>query len=162
MGVKRFIYQGLLTAERQIEMKIVENYIKVFTGYRPNIWKWIVVSLVFTFCDVPLNNRFIRNIYWIIRTEHKCSRVLSINLTSNQRWFKSLKKYLDFFFAYIYICTMSVIINHSPAVMAEILPIRLKTLHNQSINQLNTVLEVHYQHVYFGLYRTLKKKKTIL
>lgn len=36
-GVKRFIYQGLLTAERQIEMKIVENYIKVFTGYRPNI-----------------------------------------------------------------------------------------------------------------------------
>ena len=30
---------------------------------------------------------------------------------------------------------MSVIINHSPAVMAEILPIRRKTLHNQSINQ---------------------------
>ena len=82
-------------------MKIVENYIKVFIGYRPNIWKWIVVSLVFTFCDVPLNNRFIRNIYWIIRTEHKCSRLLLINITSNQRWFKSLKN-IKFFFSILW------------------------------------------------------------
>ena len=42
MGVKRFIYQGLSTAEsytnKEIDMKIVENYIKVFTEpYRSNI-----------------------------------------------------------------------------------------------------------------------------